>query len=267
VTLPAVCPTCRSTEAHDAKSGCHNPWHRGIFVHFQREPIGTPHAECHAACAASFDDAPSELAIGWEFVSCPRCLAAAPSCDRVHPAPSCIDPACYREESARKADDILPGLGDLVRKGRLDPDPPADDTRARPVVRKNRELSDIEVNQASLEDLRIAYRALRDHHVTETTALVTLRDDLVKRCEDKLTKSQQILTVGQDLLTSADAIMRRDSETIDQLSAENARLSEIIDFMQNHYSPLGGRACALCVYEDGRFIRSCAIHRWEDAAR
>ena len=201
----------------------------------------------------------------------------APSCNRSHPAPSCEDPACFREESARKADDLLPGLGDLVRKGRLDPELPTDDkiggdgnalwSEPAVIVRRHRELSDIEVNQASLEDLRIAYRTLRDHHVAETSALVTGRNDLARRCKENLTKSQQILDVGRSLLTSADAIMKRDDETIEQLRTENARLSEIIDYMQNHYSPLGARGCALCVYEDGRFIRSCAIHRWETELR
>lgn len=46
------------------------------------------------------------------------------TCDRVHSAPTCNDPACFREESARRADECLPGLGDLVRRGLLDPDQP-----------------------------------------------------------------------------------------------------------------------------------------------
>ncbi len=234
MTLPAACPTCRSTAPSVTAHSCYNPWHRGIAVHFQREPIGTPHAECHAACDAEVEDAPSELAIGWEFVSCPSCLATAPDCNRSHPAPSCADPACYREEHARKADAALPGLGDLVRSGKLDPAAPAGDKIEKgagdlwrdraTIIRSHRELSDDEIDQASPEDLRAAYRSLCDHHVTETTALVARRNDL---------------------------------------RAESARLSEIIDFMRNHYSPIGGRACALCVYEDGRFIRPCGMHRWE----
>ena len=44
------------------------------------------------------------------------------------------------------------------------------------VIQRHRELSDAEVAGASLEDLRVAYRSLRDHHVAETTALVARRD-------------------------------------------------------------------------------------------
>ena len=99
-------------------------------------------------------------------------------------------------------------------------------------IPRHQELSDEDVERTSLDDLRAAYRSLRDHHVAETAALIS----------------------------------RRDAETIDRLGAENARLSKIVDFMQNHYSPLGGRGCALCVYEDGRFVRACALHRWEDTA-
>ena len=46
------------------------------------------------------------------------------TCDGEHAAPTCDDPACYREKHARRADDALPGLGDLVRSGQLDPDSP-----------------------------------------------------------------------------------------------------------------------------------------------
>lgn len=93
-------------------------------------------------------------------------------------------------------------------------------------VPRHQELSDDQIESASIEDLRAAYRSLRAHHVAETTALIARRDD------------------------------------IDRLGSENARLTEIIDFMQNHYSPIGGRGCALCVYVEGRFVRPCALHRW-----
>ena len=53
------------------------------------------------------------------------------TCDRAHAAPTCEDPACFREEYARRADEFLPGMGDLIRRGWLDPDqkqPPPRDT-------------------------------------------------------------------------------------------------------------------------------------------
>ncbi len=43
------------------------------------------------------------------------------ACDRAHAAPPCVDPACYCEAHARRADKILPGLGDLIRRGVLEP--------------------------------------------------------------------------------------------------------------------------------------------------
>ena len=113
-------------------------------------------------------------------------------------------------------------------------------------IPRHQELSDDDVERASLDDLRAAYRSLRDHHIAETTALISRRDDLTRRRDELLTETNEDLT--------------------DRLGSENARLSEIVDFMQNHYSPLGGRGCALCVYVDGRFVRACALHRWEDTA-
>jgi hypothetical protein len=267
------CPTCRSNDPKVCATNCYNPWHRGLVVHL------TPPDAYHAACSAPINDPPSELAADRKFVSCLRCLAL---CDRTHTAPTCDDPACYREEHAKKADEFLPGLGDLVRKGKLDPDLPVGDKivdasdlwteRPAVVIKRHQELSDVEINCATADELRDAYRALREHHVAETTALVSRRDDITRRRDDltrrmdALTENQQILAKGQQLLEGARSIMQRDGETIEQLSGEKDRLAEIIDFMRDHYSPIGGRSCALCVYEEGRFIRSCAIHRWDDTA-
>jgi hypothetical protein len=127
---------------------------------------------------------------------------------------------------------------------------------------RHRELSDAEVASTSIDDLRSAYIALRAHHIVETSALISRRDDLTRRRDDQLAKSSENLAASQALIERADAIIRADEETIERLGEENKRLSEIIDFMQNRYSPLGGRGCALCVYDDGRFVRACALHRW-----
>lgn len=292
MTRSPCCPRCRSSDPQIARSDCYNPWHHGTEVHLQRETTA-------AACGAPIDDPPSQLAVSLEFVSCPACIVSVPACDRGHPAPTCADPGCYREIAARKADEILPGLGDLVRKGNLDPDPPSTNEKIADVgpklwrdsatiiaptnpveawrvasvsersdvphatVKRHQELTDDEVGQAPLEDLRAAYRSLRDHHVAETTALVGRRDDLTRRRDDLLAKNQTILAESQRLIATASTFMERDEKVIDDLTKENARLSEIIDFMRNRYSPFGGRSCALCVYEEGRFIRSCALHRWE----
>lgn len=135
-----------------------------------------------------------------------------------------------------------------------------------PTRDRSHELSDDAVDQVTPEALRVAYRALRDHHVADTTAIISRRDDITRRRDDLLVRDEQILVESQRLLASADTIMRRDEQTIDRLSAENERLSEIINFMQNYYSPIGGRSCALCVYVEGRFVRPCAVHRWDDTA-
>jgi hypothetical protein len=131
-----------------------------------------------------------------------------------------------------------------------------------PRLVRHQELSDVEVACASIEDLRAAYIGLREHHIAETSALISRRDDLTRRRDEQLAKSSETLAASQALVERADAIMRTDEETIERLGEENRRLSEIIDFMQNRYSPLGGRGCALCVYDDGRFVRACAMHRW-----
>jgi hypothetical protein len=153
------------------------------------------------------------------------------------------------------------------------PDPSA------PRIARHQELSDADVAIASIDDLRAAYISLRAHHIAETSALISRRDDLTRRRDDQLeksnealialdgqlTKSSETLAASQTLIERADVIMRADEETIERLGEENKRLSEIIDFMQNRYSPLGGRGCALCVYDDGRFVRACAMHRWTEA--
>jgi len=122
---------------------------------------------------------------------------------------------------------------------------------------RHQELSDEDVDRVSIDDLRTAYRSLRDHHIAETTALISRRDDLTRRRDEQLDMARENLTKTHKLVERAD-------ELIDRLGTENARLSEIVDYMQNRYSPIGGRSCALCVYEEGRFIRSCAMHRWDD---
>jgi hypothetical protein len=257
-----TCPICRSTDPSIDAPYCGNPWHRGLVVHFQCEPNDS------APCGAAIDDPPSQLAVDLAFVSCSQCRALFPSCSQAHPAPPCADPACYREQSARRADEDLPGLGDLVRKGVLEPDLPSG-SRIREIgdpgltIKRHRELSDDEVAQTSLEKLQAAYRSLRDHHVAETTALVEGRAVFAKRCDEALAKTKRLLVWSQGLLAHGTAIMRRDEAEISNLRSENARLSEIIDYMQNRYSPLGGRGCALCVYEDGLFIRACMLHREE----
>lgn len=150
IPLNDYCPSCGSREAN-APSRCYNAWHRGAVVHFQHEPIGTSGPQCSATCGAKIDDPPSQLAVDREFVTCR---------------------ACYREAHARKADDILPGLGDLVRTGKLDPDLPSGDkvkndpddfwSGAARIIQSPRDLSDEEIEAATPDELRAAYRALRN---------------------------------------------------------------------------------------------------------
>lgn len=67
----------------------------------------------------------------------------------------------------------------LQNLGRYNPEIYAPDWTDRPslssapatIIRSRQELSEDEINEASSEALRDAYRALRDHHVTETTPL------------------------------------------------------------------------------------------------
>jgi hypothetical protein len=165
------CPTCGSADPNIAASSCHNfAWHRGDVVHLQNEPLGTPGAQCNAACGAKIDDPPSQLSVDREFVTCRE---------------------CYREASARRADDAVPGLGDLVWEGKLVPDLPTrkklsdkDNDHWRDstaITRRHQELTDDEINRATSEELRAAYRLLRDHHIAETTALVTQRNALLSK--------------------------------------------------------------------------------------
>jgi len=210
------CPTCKSPDPNTCRSDCYNPWHQGLVVHFQCEPIGTPGDACHAACSVPIDDPPSQLAVGWEFVSCPQCLAIAPAGDR------------------GKRDSGMPTrekIGDAESEF-------WSELRRATIIRHPQELSDEEVDHASSDDLRAAYRSLRDHYLTETTSLISRRDDLTRRRDDVLAKSHQdlhaalpgeVLAQCQRLMENAGSIMQSDETTIDRLSSENARLAKIGD--------------------------------------
>lgn len=163
------CPTCGSSKSgspNTAASNCYNAWHRGDVVHLQREPLGTPGPRRDAACGAEVDDPPSQLTSDREFITCRQ---------------------CRREIYARIADEaadalgILPGLGDLVRQGKLTPresQPRAaiDEDEAWSdsvkIIRHHQELTDDEIDRTTLEGLRSAYRSLRDHHIAEIADLV-----------------------------------------------------------------------------------------------
>lgn len=156
-------------------------------------------------------------------------MTTAASCDRSHFAPSCADPECYREELARKAEEFLPGLGTLVRAGRLDPDLPTspktstageEHWREGPAKILHQELSDAEIDTVSLDYLRAAYRSLRAHHIEETASLISRRDDLTRRRDDILARDQEVLAQSQRLLEQANAFMLRDEATIDHLTSE-----------------------------------------------
>ena len=131
-----------------------------------------------------------------------------------------------------------------------------------PRIARHQELSDADVAAASIDDLRAAYVALREHHIAEASALISRRDDLTRRRDEQLAKSQALIDRGEEIIRTDGEIIDRLGEENKRLGEEHRRLSEIIEFMQNRYSPLGGRACALCVYDEGRFVRACAMHRW-----
>lgn len=95
-------------------------------------------------------------------------------------------------------------------------------------IARHQELSDEDVARASLDEMRVAYRSLRDHHVAETSALISRRDDLTRRRDEQLAKSNETLGKYQKLIEQADEIMRRDEEVIDRLGDENAKLNKII---------------------------------------
>lgn len=53
------------------------------------------------------------------------------------------------------------------------------------VVARHQELSDDQIESASLDELRAAYRALREHHIAETTtALISRRTVLASQAND-----------------------------------------------------------------------------------
>jgi hypothetical protein len=49
-----------------------------------------------------------------------------------------------------------------------------------------------------------------------------------------------------------------------RLLDELTRLRDDLDFMRNEWTPLSARPCALCVYDNGVFIRSCKLHESDD---
>jgi len=73
---------------------------------------------------------------------------------------------------------------------------------------------------------------------------------------------QETLEEQRNVVQEATRAVEATKEKIDRVTVERDRLAEIIHYMRNDYSPLGARGCALCVYDNGRFIRACAVHRW-----
>jgi hypothetical protein len=49
-----------------------------------------------------------------------------------------------------------------------------------------------------------------------------------------------------------------------RLLDELTRLHDDLDFMRNEWTPLSARPCALCVYDNGVFMRSCKMHESDD---
>lgn len=95
-------------------------------------------------------------------------------------------------------------------------------------IAQHQELSDEDISRATPDALRTAYRALRERHVTETTALASRRDDLTRRRDEQLANCHEIIEESQKLIERADTIMRNHEEVIDRLGAENVRLSRAL---------------------------------------
>lgn len=53
-------------------------------------------------------------------------------------------------------------------------------------MKRHQEWSDVEVDAATVEELRVAYKTLRDHHVAETTVLVHDRDNYRDTAERRM---------------------------------------------------------------------------------
>jgi hypothetical protein len=89
-------------------------------------------------------------------------------------------------------------------------------------IKRHQELSDVEIDQTTIDDLRAAYRTLRDHHVAETTALISKHkglaqkyEDLSRRCEEMLAKSSNTLAVSRQLVERTATIVREDEKALD----------------------------------------------------
>lgn len=147
--LASWCPSCGSLRQEE-RPGCYNPWHRQILVHLQSEPLGTSGSQCSAACDDAIDDPPSQLTVDKAFVSCAKCIR-------------------------------------LVRTGKLNPGPPpstkidgASDWSDPVLVMfgHHRALSEDQIDNATPEDLRTAYRELRTHCIALITHSTQLWNEL-----------------------------------------------------------------------------------------
>ena len=100
----------------------------------------------------------------------------------------------------------------------------------KPITR-HQELSDDTIDRQTISDLRAAYRTLRDHHVAETTALISRSNDLARRCADltqrcdkMLAKSKNALAASQQLVERTAAIVRNSEEVFAARAADTADL-------------------------------------------
>jgi hypothetical protein len=82
-------------------------------------------------------------------------------------------------------------------------------------------LADAEIDAATPDELRAAYQSLREHHIAETTSLISRRDDLTRRRDAQFSKNMEHLAKAATLIC-------RDEEVIARLVSENTCLSETI---------------------------------------
>lgn len=65
--------------------------------------------------------------------------------------------------------------------------------------------------------------------------------------------------LGMELMLTT-AELEVEKLKVEKLTEERDAALEIIDYMRNKYSPINGRGCVLCVYDNGVFQRSCKFH-------
>ena len=134
-------------------------------------------------------------------------------------------------------------------------------------------LERLDLAQREIVDLRANLAGLQLQHSTCLTDIRRMIEEIAKLAQelDQAQAERDRLRLADDgeilnLKTQLERAEARErvllSGTVEgELRARLEQAQETIVYMRDGYSPFGARGCAICLYENGKFIRWCKLHK------